>query len=140
MELLESRLRITYGGTVLLDYGDLMQSEAALPQSHSLQAQAYLRSDWVDMWDRGAVKFKSEVNVVREYADGATAREAQFDHALEVAALRHESMTIEVQGGTKTYTLSAAAIESAEPELVRELGERFLSWTYSIIGSQLSSS
>ena len=145
MELYESGLRITYdpdGGSplVLLDYGDLMTFEPTLPQSHQVQVQPYLRSDWVDVWDRGGVQLGMEVNVLKQYASAPLAREAKFDHALLVAGLRNQKVRIEVMNGTKVYDMDMAAITAAEPVTKREISEKWISFTYSITASHMSAS
>ncbi len=138
MELHESLIKATFGSEVLIDHGDLIQEYPRLPQKHIIQPQAYMSADWIDVWDRGGVSVKCELNVVREYASRAAAIEAQLDHVEEVAALRDEELTLEVLGIAKVYTLSEAAIETATPQVLTDLGGRYISWTYSITASDMS--
>lgn len=129
-----------YGlAVVLVDFGDLTLSEPAFTQAHATQAQPYLRSEWVDIWDRGAVQFTAEISVVKEYATEAEAREGQLAHALEVAGWRHQALKVEIEGGTRVFEFATAAISSATPQMMRELGGGVrVAWVYSLALSQLA--
>lgn len=139
MDLFESRHRVVWDpdgdAIVLLDLGDLTLSEPTLPQTHSVQTQPYLRADWVDVWDRGGVQLRLELNVVKSYADEVAAAEGRMAHALEVAGMRHKAMSIEV--GAKEYRMQAASIESAAPQRERDLGGNRVVWAYSVVCSQM---
>lgn len=134
---IKSEWRLTLGSTVLLDYDERMLDEPTFPQQHLVQVQPYLRSDWVDTWDRGGVTLRTEFSAVKEFNTPAEARDYQIRHSLTLAALRDAPLKIEVRGGG-VFELTAAAIESAEPRIGIDLGAaNRCAWTYSIVGSQL---
>lgn len=131
-EFIKSEWRVTLGTTVLLDFDDNMLAEPAMPQSHAVQVQSYLRSDWPAVWDRGNVQFNLEFSVVLDFSTTAAARDHLVSQSLTLAALRHGALKVEVRNGSTT-TLTDAAIESAAPQMGPELGSAArVAWEYSI--------
>ena len=138
---IKSAWRITWdpSGTplVLLDYGDLMLEEPTLPQQHNVQEQSYLRADFITTWDRGGVSFDMSFSKISTFTAPEDLRNYALSQSVIIAALRHSTLKIEVEGGD-VYELRNASITNSEPDLSRDLiVSRKLSFAYRVTGGEL---
>jgi len=140
-ERIKSAWRITWdpSGTplVLLDYGDLMLAEPTFPQQHAIQSQPFLRSDFISTWDRGNVSFEMEVSRISAFTTPAALRSYALSQSVTVAALRHATLKIEVEGGD-VYELRNSSISASAPNLSKELVlSGLLAFSYRVTGGEL---
>ncbi|MGJ8674068.1 hypothetical protein [Rubritalea sp.] len=132
-----SEYRVTWDpdgeGLVLLDYDERMLAEIQLPQSHAVVKHKHFRADNLKIWGRGGVSFYFRFSAVKEYDTAEDARDEMFRQSVILQALRDGVLQVEVRNGA-TFQYSAAAIEGAAPQMVRNS----VRWSHEVPCSGLS--
>ena len=103
-DFVKSTWRVTLGAEtdsplVILDYGDWMLSELALPQAHTLQVQPFLRSDNQAVWDRGGIIYSMSLSCIKTFDSWVEAQNFMLAYSLLVSRTRDGEAIITAKGG-----------------------------------------